>query len=248
MKLKNQSTGQEIEVDDSKEGKSFYRFRSGCRGIDEIAEAENLVIYFLTLTLEDGEVGAGNEVLHKLFCFMRARFKKAGKKFYQTWVVEFQKHRYKKYGVYANHWHIAIAVEDGTLPWCVEIKENGKRKRFEIMMDGSIIKNNELHKRWGKGIIFCERVQTSVYGYLSKYLEKEKPDGVVRRFGSSQLGYHKYPQWAFDFVKERMKEYPDLEDFKIRKIKGEVGFYLVEENKKLRKVSVMRSPWRFVRK
>jgi len=189
------------QIDANSKRKSVFKGRMS--GLVRWAAAHGCMIYFLTLTVADPS-SMNVLVLKKLMNFMRARFKAAGLPFDYVWVLEPQMRRYEDTGVLAPHWHIAIACPVGSLP-NVEFREHAPRGlQFHIISDGRVIKQSELHRCWGYGVMLCQPARTSVMDYMAKYMAKALEFGGVfgHRFGSSMLSWWKISRWAFECVYE----------------------------------------------
>lgn len=223
--------------------KGLYRFKKGCKSIDRIMIAiVGLQLYFLTLTLSSVSADKMNKDLHKFIDFMRLRFKRAGLKFWYIWVPEFQFKRYKTYGVWVLHFHFVILCSKGALPDCYYDKVN--YPHIKVKTDGSLITAKELFKFWSYGIVLCKYAWSkSVYGYLSKYLLKERAGKIgcsgfpvlagSRGYGSSQFGEYGWSKWAYDNYLNALLTYPHVVALKkgsILTIKGyDKGYELIEE-------------------
>jgi hypothetical protein len=204
--LRNGETGKSFEVQLSPPERSKFRFKRACRGLDRIMEHLGYEAYFLTLTLNAESLEAQNRDLHKLFCFMAQRFRRAGVHWFYAWVVELQKQRYQHFGQKALHWHVCIVARHGALPDCHYDKEARRGHRFVVYRDGDIVTVGDLFDRWGKGNVFCMRAYSSgVHGYMGKYMEKDyssfrgyRPEWAnLRRWGASQMGVFAFPEWAY---------------------------------------------------
>jgi hypothetical protein len=159
-------------------------------------------VYFLTLTLREEK--DDRWVLDHLMTFMRARFRRKGLDVRYCWVLEIQPERYERTGVAVRHWHLAIACPLGSLPQ-VRYEEGAKRgSKYVLERDGDIVKQSDLFKVWGQGQTMCKLAYGSLVGYLSKYLEKglEGVESLARRFGSSVFRWLRFPDWAFEVVRE----------------------------------------------
>lgn len=264
MKIRNDVTGKEFVFSDDPASRSGYTFKLICKALDRVSSAFHLQIYFLTLTLRDDSVDAVNRDLNKFITFLRTRFKRSDSKWYYVWVVELQKKRYRKSGVKALHWHFAIVCPDGALP-DVGFRQN-MRPHYLVKEQGKVITSSDLFDRWGLGQVFCMRAYSrGVYGYLSKYFTKEYdklPDYnsawlSLRRFGSSQFGFYRFPQWALDGVQGRARSDSAYLDLAIKREGARVNFYgrelepsLVIGGTEIRRwirVDSIRSPWKVVR-
>jgi hypothetical protein len=215
-------------------------------------------VYFLTLTLSDENLSTVNRDLNKFVTFLRTRFKRAGVQFWYTWVVELQKRRYKKSGKAALHWHFAIVCPVGSLPdVCFRQKI---KPHYLLKQDGAVVSQADLFARWGKGQVFCMKAYSNkVYGYLSKYFTKEyeKLEGYnltwssLRRWGSSQLTYYRFPEWGFDEVMKAAESEPSILDMWIKKEGARINVYCQEkfawsdgsEHTRFVRVRSFRSPW-----
>jgi len=225
--------------------KGLYRFKKGCNAIDRInAYVVGLQLYFLTLTLSSVSADKTNKDLNKFITFLRLRFRRAGLPFWYIWVPEFQFKRYKTYGVWVLHFHFVILCLKGALPNCYYDKVN--YPHIKVKTDGSLITARELFKFWSYGIVLCKYAWSkSVYGYLSKYLLKERADKIgctgfpvltgSRGYGSSQFGYYAYPKWCYDAILNGSVIYAHMVVLKkgsILTIKGyDKGYELIEEVK-----------------
>lgn len=258
MKYRNSVTGEEFETPDDPASRSLYLFKRACIGIDRLAREFGLQLYFVSLTLRGENVDKLNSDLNKFLNFVRARFRRSRLMWFYLWVVELQKKRYYESGVKALHWHIAGICEDGALP---NVRFNSTaRRKYQVLREGSLITTKELYKGWGYGQVLCKEAWSSgVYDYLSKYFTKDYaslPDynpewAKLRRFGCSQMGYYRFPRWAFDTVKEKILLDPSFADFAIKKEGARVNFYGYEmvknwegkEKRKLAVVDSIKSPW-----
>jgi hypothetical protein len=257
MLLRNKHTGEMVKVDTSAKGKSGYRFRQACKGLDRWAEANGCKVYFLTLTLRSEDAETVNKDLNKFLNFLRARFRRAkdveqiavadseggesvcttssgGLPMRYVWVVELQKKRYTRTGVLALHWHFAIACPAGALP-DVEFRAD-RRVKYVVKEEGTVVTSRELWERWGRGQVLCMRTRCEgVYGYLGKYMAKDygslagyKAEWVnLRRFGASRLSENAYPRWAYEVVTEKGVEYDEF--LWRRRVGGKVQWYGKED-------------------
>lgn len=224
MRIYDTITEKSFSVSNNSQDRVLYGFRKKCVAIDRIIDQDRQdhqdhQLYFLTLTLNRLNEDKISGDLNKILCFIRYRFNQANAPFYYVWVLEFQKKRYLKYGVEVPHWHIAILTIQGALP---DVQFNADRfPHYKVLKEGSIITARELFKFWGYGQVFCEKAFSSnLYGYLSKYIEKEiylrgdQEGGTrkrsLRQFGSSNFRYYIYPKWAFDSVVNGSQIYADM--------------------------------------
>lgn len=223
MRIYDTITGRVFPVSDDKRSRVLYGFRKKCVAIDRIREFyPSLELMFLTLTLNRLNEDRLSGDLNKFLSFARYRFNQVNAPFYYVWILEIQKKRYIKYLVKVPHWHISILTIQGALPDVQFIKDASRYQHYKILKEGSIITARELFKFWGYGQVFCEKAFSSnLYGYLSKYLEKETLAGVgtergvpcqgsLRQFGSSNFGYYGYQKWAFDSVINGSQIYADM--------------------------------------
>jgi len=220
VKIQNVLTGHIFNTDSNI---SDYKFKRVCKGLERMySEDKGLQLYFLTLTLSDKDLRVCNKNLHKFIDFLQKRFNRSKLPFYYVWVVELQWKRYLKYGKLARHWHFVILAPVGSLP-DVEYRKN-QVPHYKIIRDGSLVKNKDLFIRWGYGQVFCKSAWSkNIYGYLGKYLEKQAKKGggsgfpfalASRRFGSSNLKYFSYPNWAYDYCVVASKTYKDFVSIK----------------------------------
>jgi hypothetical protein len=220
MRFYDTITEKVFSVSGDRSDRVLYGFRKKCIAIDRIREVkQGLELFFLTLTLNRLNEHRLNGDLHKFLDFASRRFKRSDAYFKYVWVLEYQRKRYLKTGVLVPHWHIAILTLQGALP---DVQFNADRfPHYKVLKEGSIITVRELFKFWGYGQVFCEHAWSSnLYGYLSKYFEKEtlssavtaraSRKGSLRQFGSSNFGYYVYPKWAFDSVVNGSQIYADM--------------------------------------
>jgi hypothetical protein len=222
MRIYDTITEKVFSISGDKLDRVLYGFRKKCIALDRLRDQDqdkDLQLYFLTLTLNRLNEHRLNGDLHKFLDFASRRFKRVNAYFKYVWVLEFQKKRYLKTGVLVPHWHIAILTLRGGLP---DVQFNANRfPHYKVLKEGSIIHQSELFKFWGYGQVFCERAFSSnLYGYLSKYFEKESLSsaatarasrkGSLRQFGSSNFDYYSYPKWAFDSVVNGSQIYSDM--------------------------------------
>lgn len=215
----------------------------------------------MTLTLSNEHLDTANKDLHRFLDFLSKRLKRAGGRLHYVWVVELQKKRYVRYGVKALHWHFAVIAPEGALP-NVSFNQSAPRwHKYQVVEDGAVVKYRDLVERWGRGQVFSMCAwSASVYGYLGKYFGKDAENirgydarwNDLRRWGASQLGFYRFPQWAFDAVREVAEIDEGALDLAIRKEGGRVNFYGFEKvtwpggTEIVRRVRVysVRSPWR----
>ena len=198
----NQETRKLINFSTDKVLRSAYSFNRTCRGIDRLTKENGLETYFLTLTVNNDSLESTNKTLNGFLNFLRNRFSRNSKRFYYAWVVELQKKRYIKSGSKALHWHFAIACPPGSLP-DVDFRPHA-RMHYKVRAEGSLITSKEIYNRWGRGQVYCVKAMGDIAGYLGKYLNKSYESlanyktewSKLRRFGSSQIGFNKYPLWA----------------------------------------------------
>lgn len=244
--LHNTLTGDRVPLLFTAEEKARYRFRLACLGVDRHRVEHGSALYFVTLTLADADIDAGNSQIVRFADWFRHAFK--GLPFAYTWVVELQKRRYKRSGEKALHWHMVLSVPDGSLPH-VEKTRNG---RLRLVEDGRIVSNARLIKRWGLGMVFSARVKApTVYGYLGKYMGKDR--GVrdfdpawanLRQWGSSQLGVKKWPGWAYRWALGLSERYPAAADLYFRKAGRHVAAGAISEDGCFTAIFEHESPWR----
>jgi len=220
MRIYDTLTDKVFSVPGDRSDRVLYGFRKKCIAIDRIREVkQGLELFFLTLTLNRLNEDKLSGDLNKFLNFVRNRLARADAYFKYVWVLEHQNKRYLKTGVLVPHWHIAILTLQGALP---DVQFNADRfPHYKVLKEGSLIRQSELFKFWGFGQVFCEHAWSSnLYGYLSKYLEKEtltsaataraSRKGSFRQFGSSNFGYYGYPKWAFDSVINGSQIYADM--------------------------------------
>lgn len=200
--LVNVTTGKMMECGGGDDDRRLVAFKGRLVALQRYAEANRLTVYFLTLTL----AGANSEVrlLNRFLNFLRARFARAGLLMRYCWVLELQEKRYEETGVYARHWHIAIACPIGTLPNVEYIGSAPIGKRYHLVSNGTLVKQAELYKFWGYGQELCQIARGSLVGYMSKYMSKnlEAFGDLGRRFGSSVMTWWRVSRWAFELVRE----------------------------------------------
>jgi len=247
VRLWNKRTGQEFSFDSG--DRQGYEFSKVCKALDRLVKIFGFKVYFLTMTLGK-DTSVIERELDRFLSFMRQRFKRAGMRWYYAWVIELQKKRYKRYGVKALHWHMAIICPAGALPDVSHVKGN-TRYHYRVKRDGDVIKNSELYKRWGRGFIFCCEAYSDIAGYLGKYMGKDKAEipfewSNLRRFGSSQLGIYRFPDWAYEELVDMEARGIDLELHVIRRVGSQVLLYW-RTGGGLRLACKLKSPWRVVR-
>jgi len=197
LSIRNNATGKAINFPLSVDSRRTYQFKKASQALESISLEDGLTIYFLTFTLRSDNSETITTELSRILNTLKHVFSRAKLPMYYLWVVELQRKRYLKTGVKALHWHIAVAVPDGTLP-DVRFKKKAKQ-HYQVRQQGSVITSSMLFKQWGRGQVLCTKAWTGVFGYLGKYLSKgfEEVDmGVARRWGSSRFGVLMYPQWA----------------------------------------------------
>jgi len=99
-------------------------------------------------------------------------FKYYGLKFYYVAVLEIQPKRYRERGVFAPHWHIAIATSgDKNFPHATRTNEG----RIKKERNGKVVTWDWLHENIKQkfGMYFvCDCYSSMVYNYLGKYIAK----------------------------------------------------------------------------
>ncbi|MBA7550299.1 hypothetical protein ES705_42810 [subsurface metagenome] len=231
VSLKNKWTGQVFEFLTDPGSRSLFLFKAVCRGLDRMAQVLGWRVYFLTLTLRDDESLSVNRELNRFLSFLRMRFKRAGVRLIYAWVVELQKKRYLKYGVMCLHWHFVIVAPAGSLPDVRFLPD--ARRHYQVITDGSLITAVELFKRWGRGQVLCGYAWSGVQKYLGKYFTKDYESladykvewSKLRRFGASQLGLARYPEWAYNELMSLRDDGLNLDSLKIVKTGGKVRLY-----------------------
>lgn len=217
--LFNWHTGQWFHATDDR-SRSQRRFDRLCKSLDAYADVYGLMVYFLTLTLspENLECSAGE--LQRFVKFMLARIERAtGEKAKYVWVLEVQPKRFVKYGVKARHWHLAVAVPDGSLPHVRFVED--ARRHYQVVADGTVVPVADLYKGWGQGQVFCTKATTDVYRYLSKYISKQESyrwfGPRTRGYGSSMMGPGAWEAWTGEPI-WAWQELGELEGRRVRKI------------------------------
>jgi hypothetical protein len=177
-------------------------FRQRLKGLKRKAVAENLVVYFVTLTLGKSHMEVDSSRLHRFLMWLQKRFERHGGKLYYAWVLEYQLKRYERTGNLVRHWHVAIAVPFGWLP-DVRYVENAVR-HYQVVSEGLVVRTVELFKGWGFGQVLCCLARGDLQSYLGKYLEKslEAEGRGVRMYSSSRMGWWSFPAWAFGVIAE----------------------------------------------
>jgi hypothetical protein len=223
IKIKNAGTGELLEFDTDSGSRRVYRFKRMCGAFMDIATELDLSIYFLTFTLRTESSTTITKEISKILDVLKHRFKRSGLPMFYVWVVELQKKRYKRTGVKALHWHIALAVPDGSMP-DVEFVQSA-RIHYRVRSEGSVVDSAWLFKRWGRGQVLSMLANTGVFGYLVKYLEKDMDDNVswndsIRRYGGSQYGYRVYPAWGREKILALKSEGVPVDSMYLRKRGG----------------------------
>lgn len=147
--------------------KRVAAFKARLVGLGRWAEEHKCKVYFLTLTLKSPDCSV--RILNRFLNFLRARFARANLPFKYCWVLELQEKRYEETGMFAKHWHIAIACPLGSLPDVEYLKNKPIGKRYHLKSDGFVVKQKELFKFWGYGQELCSIAYGSLVGYLAKY-------------------------------------------------------------------------------
>jgi hypothetical protein len=254
IRLENASTGGQIEIEITADGRSQYRFALACKGLDRLCLEHGLVKYFLTLTLSDDYLRGGNEMISAFTHWLQVAFKRLGVEFAYVWAVELQRKRYLKYGKAALHWHVVVVCPLGSLPH-VEYSGVGPRRRLYVVGDGSVVANGRLVERWGKGIVFSQLVRSpTVFGYIGKYFTKDygavrgfKSEWLkLRRFGCSNLSFRRWPRWAFDWVGSEISNQPDVKDLYFVRSGSKARIRAKSADGAFVDVAACKSPWRAV--
>jgi hypothetical protein len=224
--IRNNVTGKTIKFPLSSDSRRTYQFKKASQALECLSLENGLMIYFLTFTLRSDTSDTITTELSRILNTIKHDFSRAKLPMYYLWVVELQRKRYLETGVKALHWHIAVAVPDGSLPDVQFIKE--ARQHYQVKQQGSIITSSMLFKQWGKGQVLCVKAWTGVFGYLGKYLSKEFDEvdmGKARRWSSSRFGVLMYPQWAREEMANLEEKGADLSEYRKVRMPGSVSFY-----------------------
>jgi len=235
-------------------GRKRLTFRYICRALDVIAQRLGYRVYFLTFTLGD-DVSVQSRELDKILKFLRMRFKRAGHSFWYAWVIELQYQRYLKFGKAALHWHFAVIAPAGSLPH-VRFNANAPRGyKYVVVREGSVVTALELKQFWGRGQTFCCEALGRIEKYLGKYLTKDDAllssgefpqfDGF-RRFGSSQLGRERLPDWAKSALAKLDDDGVPVNDLLVRREGSYLSLYAYGDGVAKVRLMRLRSPWRCV--
>lgn len=230
MLLRNRFTGQKKWLPSmSADGRSMWLLQKAIRAFDRCVDVNQLTVSFLTITQSDTSVDTGYRWISGVMNNMAHVFRRAGLLFFYVAVLEIQPKRYRKYGILAAHWHVAVAVSiPRSLPHGKRL-ENG---HVEKVRDGSVITWDWLYKNVKQkfGIYFvCDCWSKNVYDYLGKYIGKgellkelrermKKLKRKVRVFSSSRLPLRYRMSWAqiVDY-QGLVDELPELADLYWRK-------------------------------
>lgn len=218
-------------------------FKNRLKALKRHAVAENLSVYFLTLTLSTSHMDVESLALDRFFRWLSARFKARGQKLWYAWVLEYQMKRYAQYGDLVRHWHIAIAAPVGWLPDVKYVQD--AVRHYQVQSEGLVVRSIELYRKWGYGQCLCCLGRGDLQQYLVKYLEKNLDGGVSgsRMFSSSVMRWWSFPAWAFGVIEECF--IGGLEILKARVCKGEGGRVLrlwVSDGAECNRL-VVKSPW-----
>jgi len=95
-----------------------------------------------------------------------------------------------------------------------------------VKCEGSIVSSSELYQFWGRGQVFSCYAWGRIDRYLAKYLTKDDDmlsdgrfpqfDGF-RRFGSSQLGRERLPDWAKAYLDTLDADGVPVDDLVVRR-------------------------------
>ena len=230
LTLKNNVTGKVINFPANRVSRRAYEFKRRCRALEITASGKKLALYFVTFTLRNESASAVTSELSRALEGLHKYFKDAHLPFYYVWVIELGKKRYYKHGVKAMHWHIAVAVPDGSLPDCQFIKKAPPKHHIKVRSQGNVVTTSELFKRWGNGLVFSTKAWSGVFGYLGKYMSKELESYTeygdhFRRFGSSQFGILAYPEWARVALDELASHGAEIWDCHTTRSPGSVTLY-----------------------
>lgn len=239
--FRNRVSGESFAVDPRSRRGSCFENR--LKALKRHAAAENLSVYFLTLTLSTSHMDIESKALNRFLSWLRGRFEARGQRLYYAWVLEYQLKRYAQYGDLVCHWHIAMAAPVGWLP-NVKYVQNAVR-HYQVQSEGLVVRSMELFKRWGYGQCLCCLARGNLQQYLGKYLFKNLEGGQSgsRMFSSSMMQWWSFPAWAFGVIKECFVSGLDI--VKACLCKGEVGRLLrltVTDGADCN-LLVVRSPW-----
>ena len=113
------------------------------KDFDRVKDFFGLPVSFLTITQSDVSVDTGYRWVSSVMDSMRHAFRRCGLKFFYVAALEIQPKRYRRYGVLAPHWHIAIAHDDKlALPHGERLANGHVRKA----RDGSVVTWTWLHE------------------------------------------------------------------------------------------------------
>jgi hypothetical protein len=226
MFVKSRFTGEKKYLANmSAEERSLWGYRMRIKELDYVKASEKMYLTFLTITQSDKTIGDGSRWITDLMKALVMAVKRADEKIYYVAVLEIQPKRYKKYGVAAAHWHIAIICSrEFAFPHARRDKETG---RIQKIRDGKIITWDWLYQNAMQkfGLYFCcDGWGRSVYDYLGKYLAKgddlvdfkkimlQHGKKKVRIFSSSRFPIQYQGKWyQQDERKKMIEKYPDIE-------------------------------------
>lgn len=223
MLLKNRLNGEMRDFGSmmTAEEQTVWLFKLRIKDFDRLIAGKQLAVSFLTITQSDVSLDTGFRWVSGVMNNMRRLFVRRGLAFFYVAALEIQPKRYRRYGVLAPHWHIAIAHSlADALPHAKRL-ENGHVQKER---DGSVVTWDWLFENVKQkfGMYFCcDCWSRSVFDYLGKYLAKdallkefkEKLGRRVRVFASSRFPVEFQMSWLhkLDFGKMLM-EFPDLAD------------------------------------
>lgn len=207
----------------SPEGRTLWLFKKRIQDFDRLRDGLELHTSFLTITQSDVSVDSGYRWISGVMDSMRHVFKRRGLLEYYVAALEIQPKRYRKYGVLAPHWHIAIAhsLEDA-LPHARRDQETGRIRKER---NGSVITWDWLHQNIKQkfGMYFCcDCWSRNVLDYLGKYLAKEellkdfkeRLGRRVRVFASSRFPVEYQMSWIQEMdYRKLVEESPDMADW-----------------------------------
>jgi len=210
--LINRYTGERLELPDQTAGeRSLWLFKRRIRAFDGLIQDKGLSVSFLTITQSD-DLLDGSRWITGLMQTIKKAIERSGGKIYYVAALEIQPRRYKKYGVIAPHWHVAVACSSpGLLPHGHRL-ENG---HVEKEREGKVITWDWLYKniRQKFGMYFvCDCWSHQVFDYLGKYLAKgdqlldliRSTGKRVRVFSSSRFPVR------YQMTYDQKREYDDL--------------------------------------
>jgi len=220
----NTETGEAVDPKTMPLARSYRRLKRTAKAFWRLHKELRLKLYFLTLTITDEHVDRQDSINMNAFLVkLRRRLKGC----HYLCLAAVQVERSKELGRPVLHWHLVIACK-----W--------------------MIRQSELARLWGKGHVYIKPVRTffGLRRYLSKHVldpdrDARRVSPRLKRWTTSRLHEFSYPEWAYQWVRSMVSQFPALGRLVVRKLGSVVGFYAKIGGEWV-EIITKHSPWRLL--